>query len=165
MYPTAYCKGVNSRVSFNSILYGMKDSYIDTGAKVVLQNEGTRGQVVARTIATDNAQIYARGFLQGEHDASKAHLECRGLLLSDNAQIYAIPELLAKAKGSDLSHEAAVGKISEEQVQYLMARGFTEDEATALIVRGFMDVSIFGLPKNLENEIRRMVDITAIKAL
>jgi Fe-S cluster assembly scaffold protein SufB len=86
-------------------------------------------------------------------------------LLSDNAQIYAIPELLAKAKGSDLSHEAAVGKIAEEQVQYLMARGFTEDEATALIVRGFMDVSIFGLPKNLENEIRRMVDITAIKAL
>jgi hypothetical protein len=165
MYPTAYCKGVNSRVSFNSILYGMKDSYIDTGVKVVLQNEGTRGQVVARTIATDNAQIYARGFLQGEHDASKAHLECRGLLLSDEAQIYAIPELLAKAKGSDLSHEAAVGKIAEDQVQYLMARGFTEDEATALIVRGFMDVSIFGLPKDLENEIRSMVDITANKAL
>lgn len=165
MYPTAYCKGVNSRVSFNSVLYGMKDSYIDTGAKVVLQNEGTRGQVVARTIATDNAQIYARGFLQGEHDSSKAHLECRGLLLSDKAQIYAIPELLAKAKGAELSHEAAVGKIAEDQVQYLMARGFTEDEATALIVRGFMDISIFGLPKNLENEIRRMVETTAAKAL
>jgi Fe-S cluster assembly scaffold protein SufB len=165
MYPVAYCKGVNSRVSFNSILYGMGNSYIDTGAKVVLQNEGTRGEIVARTIATDNSQIYARGFLQGEHDASKAHLECRGLLLSDKASIYAIPELLAKAQGSDLSHEAAVGKIAEEQVQYLMARGFTEDEATALIVRGFMDVSIFGLPKNLENEIRRMVDITAIRAL
>ncbi len=165
MYPVAYCKGVNSRVSFNSILYGTKDSYIDTGAKVVLQNDGTRGQVVARTIATDNAQIYARGFLQGEHDVSKAHLECRGLLLSDKASIYAVPELLAKAQGSELSHEAAVGKIAEEQVQYLMARGFTEDEATALIVRGFMDISIFGLPKDLENEIRRMVDITAVKAL
>ena len=165
MYPVAYCKGVNSRVSFNTILYGMGNSYLDTGAKVILQNEGTRGQVVARTIATDNAQIYARGFLQGEHDDSKAHLECRGLLLSDKASIYAIPELLAKAQGSDLSHEAAIGKIAEEQVQYLMARGFTEDDATALIVRGFMDVSIFGLPKNLENEIRRMVDITAIRAL
>jgi Fe-S cluster assembly scaffold protein SufB len=165
MYPVAYCKGVNSRVSFNSILYGIGNSYIDTGAKVVLQNEGTRGEIVTRTIATDNSQIYARGFLQGEHDASKAHLECRGLLLSDKASIYAVPELLAKAQGSDLSHEAAVGKIAEEQVQYLMARGFTEDEATALIVRGFMDVSIFGLPKNLENEIRRMVDITAVRAL
>jgi Fe-S cluster assembly scaffold protein SufB len=165
MYPVGYCKGVNSRVSFNSILYGMGNSYLDTGAKVILQNEGTRGEIVARTIATDNSQIYARGFLQGEHDVSKAHLECRGLLLSDKASIYAIPELLAKAQGSELSHEAAVGKIAEEQVQYLMARGFTEDEATALIVRGFMDVSIFGLPKNLENEIRRMVDITAIRAL
>jgi len=165
MYPVAYCRGVNSRVSFNSILYGTKDSYIDTGAKVVLQNEGTRGEIIARTIATDNAQIYARGFLQGEHDLSKAHLECRGLLLSSKASIYAVPELLAKAQGSELSHEAAVGKIAEEQVQYLMARGFTEDEATALIVRGFMDISIFGLPKNLENEIRRMVDITATKTL
>jgi Fe-S cluster assembly scaffold protein SufB len=165
MYPVAYCKGVNSRVSFNSILYGSGSSYIDVGSKVILQNEGSRGEVVTRAIATDNAQIHARGFLEGEHEAGKAHLECRGLLLSDKAMIYAVPELMAKARGADLSHEAAVGKIAEEQIQYLMARGFSEDEAEALIVRGFMDVSIFGLPKELESETKRMLDITAGRAL
>ncbi len=165
MYPVAYCRGDGSRVSFNNLLYGSGASYIDIGSKVVLENQGSRGEVVARAIATDKAQIYARGFLQGEREDSKAHLECRGLLLSDKAMIYAVPELMAKAQGADLSHEAAVGKIAEEQIQYLMARGFSEEEAEALIVRGFMDVSIFGLPKELENEIQKIVDVTAGRAL
>jgi len=164
MYPVAYCRGANSRVSFNNILYGAGSSYIDAGAKIVLQNEGSRGEIVTRAIATDNAQIYARGFLLGEHGDSKAHLECRGLLLSDEAMIYAVPELMANAQGADLSHEAAVGKIAEEQINYLMARGFSEREAEALIVRGFMDVSIFGLPKELENDIQKIIDITTKRA-
>jgi len=165
MYPTAYCKGENSRVSFNNILYGSGNSYIDAGSKVVLQNEGARGEIITRAIATDNAKIYARGFLQGEHEDSKAHLECRGLLLSDNAMIYAVPELLAKAQGAELSHEAAVGKIAEEEILYLMARGFSEKEAASLIVRGFMDISIFGLPKELEENIERIVRVTAERVL
>jgi len=165
MYPVAYCRGVNSRARFNSIVYGTGNSYIDVGSKVVLQAEGSRGEVIARAIASDNAQIYARGLLVGEHKDTKAHLECRGLLLSDNAFIYAVPELNGKVVGTDLSHEAAVGKIAEEQVQYLMARGFSEAEAEALIVRGFMDVSIFGLPETLRDEIKRMIDTTTERAL
>ncbi len=165
MYPVAYCRGVNARVRFNTILYGVGNSYIDVGSKVVLQNEGCRGEVITRAIAADKAQIYARGFLEGEHDNTRAHLECRGLLLSDEAMIYTIPELMARTKGADLSHEAAIGKIAEDQVQYLMARGFSRSEAESLIVRGFMDVSIFGLPKDLEREIRRMINMAAGRTL
>jgi Fe-S cluster assembly scaffold protein SufB len=165
MYPIAYCRGVNSRARFNTIIYGTGNSYIDVGSKIVLQNEGCRGEIISRVIATDKAQVYARGFLQGEHSNTKAHLECRGLLLSDEATIHAIPELMAKAQGAELSHEAAVGKIAEEQIQYLMARGFSRSEAEALIVRGFMDVSIFGLPKDLERELQKIVDITTERAL
>lgn len=165
MYPVAYCKGVNSRVRFNSILYGTKNSYLDVGSKVVLQGAGSRGEVAARAIASDNSQIYARGLLVGEQKDSKAHLECRGLLLSDSASIHAIPELMAKVKGAELSHEAAVGKIAEEQIQYLMARGFSESEAESLIVRGFMDISIFGLPSQLQDEVKKMVDIITARAL
>jgi len=165
MYPVAYCKGVNSRVEFNNIIYGSGDSHIDVGSKVILQNSGARGEIITRAIATDNAKIYARGLLQGEHEESRAHLECRGLLLSDRAMIYTIPELLAKAQGAELSHEAAVGKIAEEEIYYLMARGFSEKEAASLIVRGFMDISIFGLPKDLEENIKRIVKATAERAL
>ena len=165
MYPVAYCKGTNSRARFNSILYGTENSYMDVGSKVVLQGAGSRGEVIARAIASDNSQIYARGMLIGEHEDCKAHLECRGLLLSDSAMIHAIPELIAKVEGAELSHEAAVGKIAEEQIQYLMARGFSELEAEALIVRGFMDVSIFGLPSQLQEEIKKTVDITTARVL
>jgi len=165
MYPVAYCKGVNSRVRFNSILYGAENSNLDVGSKVILQAAGSRGEVTTRAIASDNSQIYARGLLIGEHEDSKAHLECRGLLLSNSSSIHAIPELIAKVKGAELSHEAAVGKIAEDQIQYLMARGFSESEAVALIVRGFMDVSIFGLPSQLQEEIKKMVDITTARVL
>ncbi len=165
MYPVAYCRGANSRVSFNTILHGGKNSYLDVGSKVVLQGKGSRGEVIARAIATDKAQIKARGLLVGEHEDSRAHLECRGLLLSDQASIHAIPELMGKVEGTELSHEAAVGKIAAEQIQYLMARGFSESEAEALIIRGFMDVGIFGLPDVLKDEIKHMVDTTVAGAL
>ncbi|MBS7639973.1 MAG: SufD family Fe-S cluster assembly protein [Candidatus Bathyarchaeia archaeon] len=165
MYPTAYCRGVDARARFNTIIYGLGNSYIDVGSKIVLQNEGCRGEIISRAIAADRAQIYARGFLEGAHSGTRAHLECRGLILSEEAAIYAVPELVAKTQGAELSHEAAVGKIAEEQVQYLMARGFSKGEAESLIIRGFMDVSIFGLPKDLEREIQRMIDITAERAL
>lgn len=158
MYPVAYCKGVNSRARFNTILYGTGDSYMDVGSKVILQGTGSRAEVITRAIATDNAKIYARGTLIGEQKDTKAHLECRGLLVSEAAFIHAIPELIGKVSGTDLSHEAAVGKIAEDQIQYLMARGFSKDEAESLIVRGFMDINIFGLPDSLKSEIKKMVD-------
>ncbi len=165
MYPVAYCKGANSRVRFNTILHGGQNSYLDVGSKVVLQGKGSKGEIIARAIASDNAQINARGLLVGEHEDSKAHLECRGLLLSNEAFIHAIPELVGKVKGTELSHEAAVGKIAEEQVQYLMARGFSESEAESLIIRGFMDISIFGLPDALKRDVKRMIDVTLGGAL
>jgi len=164
-YPVAYCKGKNSKVRFNTILYGSSKSNLDVGVKVVLQNDGSRGEVITRAVATDEAEIHARGLLVGEHGNNKAHLGCNGLLLSDNASIHAIPELWAKNEGADLSHEAAVGKIAEDQVQYLMARGFSEAEAEALIIRGFMDVNILGLPENLRERMEKLVETTTERAL
>jgi hypothetical protein len=71
--------------------------------------------------------------------------------------IHAIPELKGNLTGVDLSHEAAVGKIAEEEVEYLMARGLTRAEATAAIVRGFLKVDIEGLPPLLSAELQRAV--------
>ena len=165
MYPVAYCSGENSKVRFNSILYGSKDSHIDVGSKIVLQNDGTRGEIITRAVATDNSKIYMRGFLEGRCEDCRAHLECRGLLLSDKAIIHAVPELLAKAPGADLSHEAAVGKIAEEEIHYLMARGFSEREAVSLIVRGFMDVRTFDLPAEIEKRMKRIIKVISKRSL
>jgi len=132
-------------------------SDLDVGAKVFLQAKGTRAEVISRTISTGGT-IRARGFLIGEVPEVKAHLECRGLLLSEEGIIHAIPELEGRKKGVDLSHEAAVGKIAQEEIEYLMARGLSEDEATAIIVRGFLNIEIVGLPPALRSEIDRAIE-------
>jgi hypothetical protein len=113
-YPTAYCDGKNSRAIFQSIQGGKKDSIIDVGSRVLLNAEGARGEVISRAVAQDESKIYARGHLAGTVPTVKGHLECHGLVLSDDSFIYAVPELEASSANLEMSHEAAVGKISED---------------------------------------------------
>ena len=164
-YPTSYHVGENAIATFQSILYAPENSFLDVGSRAYLRAENTRAQMTTRAIAKDNGTIVARGHLIGEAPNIKGHIECRGLMLSDTARIHSIPELEAKASGVDLSHEAAVGKISEEEILYLTARGLTVDEATAAIIRGFLNVDVQGLPPQLGNEVNRMLKISAEKML
>jgi len=157
-YPAAYCRGKNSVARFSSLMYAQEDSYMDVGSRVILQAEGSRAEIISRAIAKDSATIISRGDLRNENPKVKGHLECRGLLLGKDSTIHAIPELLAKGEGSDMSHEAAVGKIAEKEIFYLMSRGMTRDEATALIIRGFLDTAILNLPAELERMIKTLTE-------
>ena len=74
-------------------------------------------------------------------------------MVTERGHIHAIPELEGLVEGVDMSHEAAVGKIAKDEIEYLMARGLTEGEAQAAIVRGFLDTSIMGLPASLQKEV------------
>lgn len=165
MYPTAYCVGRNARATFQSIVYARGDTKIDLGSRAQLQGEGSRAEIISRVIATDNAKVVARGDVIGEAANVKGHIECRGLMLSDNAEVDSIPELKATLKELDLSHEAAVGKIAEDEIQYLMARGLSEDEATSVIIRGFLNVDITGLPDALARETKKMFDMSLEKVM
>jgi Fe-S cluster assembly scaffold protein SufB len=158
MYPTAYCMGENSVVRFNNILLAPPGSSMDVGSRAYLRAKGSKVEVVTRAI-TSGGDIIARGHLIGEVPEVKGHLECRGLILAEKGRIHAIPELQGEVSGIDMSHEAAVGKIAEEEIQYLMARGLSADEATAAIVRGFLDIEIKGLPERLKAEIKRAVSL------
>ncbi|MEA1957824.1 MAG: SufD family Fe-S cluster assembly protein, partial [Euryarchaeota archaeon] len=142
MYPTAYCVGRNARATFQTIIYAHGDTKIDSGSRAVLRGEGSRSEIISRVIVTDNAKVIARSDVIGEGANAKGHIECRGLMLSDTAEVDSIPELKATRKDLDLSHEAAVGKVAEEEIQYLMARGLSEEEATSVIIRGFLNVDI-----------------------
>jgi hypothetical protein len=160
MYPTAYLVGDGSKARYHTLLYGSGESLFDIGSRVVLSGKNTSAELTARCIAKDKTRIIARGHMIGEISETKAHLDCRGLLLSNTASIHAIPELEGKAEGCELSHEAAVGKIQQEQLCYLMARGLTQDEATALIVRGFLDPEIPELPETLRIEVKKAIELT-----
>jgi Fe-S cluster assembly scaffold protein SufB len=161
MYPVAFCNGEGSRVSFNSILYGHKDSSLDIGSRAVLNGKGSKAELITRTIARENATIFARGKMEGNTADCRGHLECRGLILDEEALLWAVPELVAKRRGAELTHEAAVGKISENEILYLMTRRLSRDQAVSLIIRGFMNVGIMGLPENISTEINRIIDMVA----
>lgn len=159
-YPVAYCQGENSRAMFQTILGGQKKSILDAGSKAVLTGKNSSSEMITRAVSKDESQIYTRGYLAGKSPDVKGHLECMGLVLSDDSAIYSIPELEGSSTNLELSHEAAVGKIAEEEVLYLMSRGLTEDEAASMIVRGFLSMDITGLPPELAAETKRMLDLS-----
>lgn len=159
-YPTAHCVGKNSRALFQTVLSGKKDSYIDSGARGILTGDGASTEVISRAVSNDQSKIFARGHLSGNRPNVKGHLECNGLVLSDESSIYAVPELEANSSGLELSHEAAVGKIDEDEIYYLTSRGLTEDEAAAMIVRGFLSMDITGLPPELAKSTQEMIDLS-----
>lgn len=162
--PIARCVGKNATVRFNSIMVATPGSHMDLGSRAFLNAPGARTEMIARAI-TAGGEIVSRGYMEGNAPDIKGHLECRGLILKDNGSIHAIPELKATVPNVDLSHEAAVGKIAEDEVEYLMARGLTRDEATAAIIRGFLKVDIEGLPPMLNAELRKAVEASEKEAL
>jgi Fe-S cluster assembly scaffold protein SufB len=158
MYPVTYCVGRNSKTSYHTLLYGVGKSYLDVGSRAELIAEGSKAEMITRAVSMNESQIFARGHLIGKHKDTKGHLECRGLLLSEKAKIHAIPELEGKVSGCELSHEAAVGKIKEEELWYLMSRGLTEEEATSMIIKGFLNPEIIGLPSLLKDQIKKIME-------
>ena len=156
-YPVAYLNGEGASVKYNSICLSYDGSEIDTGCLVELNAPGTSAEIVSRSI-TLGGKMVARGRLVGNAAGAKAHLECKGLVLNDGGITLAIPELESSIADVEMTHEAAVGKIARDQVEYLMMRGLTEDEAVSMIVRGFLEGGIKGLPDDLKREIDAAIE-------
>jgi len=158
MNPLTLLDGPGAVARFNSILVATHGSWLDVGSRVMLNHPDTRAEIISRGI-TAGGTIIARGELIGKVAGCKGHLECKGLILKDGL-MHAIPELQGYVPGVDMSHEAAVGKIDQREIEYLMARGLDEDEAVSTIVRGFLNVNIEGLPPALAAEIDKAVTET-----
>jgi len=158
MFPTTHLIGKGAVARFNSILVASRGSFLDVGSRIILHAPNTRAEIMARGISS-RGSIIARGDLVGKVAGIKAHLECKGLILNDGL-MQAIPELTGHAPGVEMSHEAAVGKIDQQEIEYLMARGLDEDEAISTIVRGFLNVDIEGLPAGLKEKLDKAVSET-----
>jgi hypothetical protein len=164
MYPTARLVGKGAVARFSSVLLARPGSKMDVGSRVILAAEGTRAEVVSRAVSA-GGEIIARGDLRAESPGVRAHLECRGLILTEKGFLRAIPELQSSVGDVDLSHEAAVGKIAQEEIEYLMSRGLKAREATAAIVRGFLDVGITGLPAELRSELDSAIALSETESM
>jgi Fe-S cluster assembly scaffold protein SufB len=158
MYPTTFLVGEMATALFYSVIVGSPGSDFDVGGRIHLLKPGCRAEIVQRAIS-NGGHIMNRGHLVGKAPGIKAHLECRGLLIGGGV-IDSIPQLEGHVEGVDMSHEAAVGKVVQREIHCLMSRGLSETEATSTIVRGFLNVDIKGLPKELKAEIDRAVTRT-----
>jgi Fe-S cluster assembly protein SufB len=159
--PQIYLRGKNSAYFGQTLIYGKKNSLFDTGATAFLQGEGSSAEIISRVIAVDGTYIKARGKIVGEAKNVTGHIDCSAILLSKDARVDSIPEIDAKNPDVTLTHEASVGKISSDHIEYLMSRGLTENEATELIIRGFLDADTSPLPPELAKETKRLIQVVA----
>lgn len=156
-YPTAYVEK-DGKALLSSVIVALEGCKIDSGSRAILRGERANAEIISRTVSK-GGEVIARGHIVGGAPAVKGHLECKGLILSEKGFILAIPELEARYPNVELSHEAAIGKIAEEEIFYLMTRGLSRDEAISAIVRGFLDIEIKGLPKSLKQAIDQALSL------
>jgi Fe-S cluster assembly scaffold protein SufB len=157
MYPTAFLDGDSSKASFNSLIVSHPGTLQDIGSRVIFNGKDSNAEIISRAVSY-GGKVIARGHLKAGSAGARGHLECRGLVVSEKGSIHAIPELETDLRDVELSHEAAIGRISREEIEYLCARGMTPEEAQSVIIRGFMDVDALSLPEALRDEIRKLED-------
>ena len=141
---------------FYSVVYAPDGSLFDIGSEALLLGKNATANIISRSVS-EGGEIIARGRITGEHPGGKGTMSCNGLMLTETGRIHAIPELLADDLDLELSHEASVGMISQESLAYLMASGIDEDEAKTLIIEGFMDLRVPGLPDYLQRQIDELI--------
>lgn len=163
-YPTVLLDK-EARTYMATIIAGEKTGIYDLGSRAILGSLHTSAEIISRVLAMDRAKVYARAEIKAKSTKTKGHIECLGLLLSDTAEIQSIPIIASEKPGAELSHEAAIGVIAQEELEYLMSKGFTEEEARAIIIRGFMSIEAPGIPSSVRAEINKILDLVTKYAI
>jgi Fe-S cluster assembly scaffold protein SufB len=159
--PTTYLNGKNASANFMSIILAETGSKVSTGSTVYLNANGTTAELKHRGVTTGGA-VHQGGLMIGNAEC-KAHVDCSGMVLDPKGAGYieSVPGVRSNHRDARLSHEASIGKIAPEQVEYLMSRGFREHEAISLIIRGFLGGDMSWLGEELNDAIQEITDIAA----
>ncbi len=161
LYPCSILKGEGARADHLGIAFANKDQIQDTGAKVIHAAPRTTSTVVMKSISKSGGTSVYRGqlkILKGAKGA-KAQVKCDALILDDTSISDTIPDMQISENDVSIGHEAKVGRISEEQLFYLMSRGITEDEAMAMIVNGFIEPIVKAMPLEYAVEMNRLIEM------
>jgi Fe-S cluster assembly protein SufB len=158
-YPAIYLRGEGATADIISVAVAGKGQHQDTGAKAVHLAPNTRSRIVSKSVSKDGGRATYRGNLKVAPGATNvvASVRCDALMLDDQSRSDTYPYIDIQEDDTTMSHEATVGKVSADQVFYLMSRGLTENEATNLIVQGFLEVFTKELPMEYAIEFNRLV--------
>jgi Fe-S cluster assembly protein SufB len=160
-YPSCYLIGEGAHGSVLSIAYSGDGQHQDTGGKVIHAAPNTTSQIVSKSISKGTGRSTYRGLCQVHEGAvnSKSNVECDALLINDTSRTDTYPYIEIEEKKANIGHEATVSKVGDEQLFYLMSRGMNEEEAMALIVRGFIEPIAKLLPLEYAVELNRLIEL------
>lgn len=162
-YPRVHLRD-EAKATLNSVVVGSGRSIYDVGSAIVLGGRNSSGEILSRNLGRGGSTIYARSRIEGSAGPSKGHIECLGLIDGPAAVIESLPEISSTTPEAVLTHEAAIGKISEELISYLMSKGFSEEEARSAIVKGFLNIEEPRLPPQVMDIIKRTIEYLASRA-
>jgi Fe-S cluster assembly protein SufB len=160
-YPSCYLVGPHAHGSILSIAYAGDGQHQDTGGKVVHAAPHTTSQILSKSISKGTGRASYRGLCKvyDGATAAKSNVECDALLLNETSRTDTFPYIEIEENSANVGHEATVSKIGEEQLFYLMSRGLKEDEAAAMIVRGFIEPIAKQLPLEYAVELNRLIEL------
>lgn len=158
-YPCIILKGAGSRGNVISIAVASSGQEQDSGAKIIHAAPNTRSNILAKSISSGSGKTTYRGMVKVLSAAknSKSRVQCDALLLHNDARSDTYPTIDIATDCADIGHEASVSAINEAQILYLQSRGFSEQQACALIVNGFIDSFVQMLPMEYAVEINRLI--------
>ena len=161
LYPMSILKGDNSKTEFTGISFAGEGQNLDTGFKVVHVGKNTSSLVNSKSLSKSGGIATYRSLVKILPSAtnSKCSVCCDGLMLDDVSQSHTIPVNDVQTSLVEMSHEAKVGKISEKAIFYIMSRGLSENDAKALIVRGFANPVSKELPLEYAVEMNRLINL------
>ena len=160
-YPGIYLMGKKAYGETLSIAFAGKNQHQDTGAKMVHLAPDTTSKITSKSVSRANGRSTYRGLLKVKKGATnvKSTVRCDALLLDDTSKTDTYPYMEINQEDATVTHEATVGKIGDEQIFYLMSRGFSEEEALSLIVNGFMEPFTKELPMEYAVELNRLIKL------
>ena len=161
-YPSVILTGDNSKGEVLSIALADGNQHIDSGAKLIHIGKNTSGVITTKSICKNGGRTSYRGLVKVTKGAKNAKVKivCDALIMDDISQTDTYPYNEIYEKLSRIEHEASVSKVSENQLHYLMSRGLTEEEASGLIVSGFIEPIAKELPMEYAMEMNDLIKMS-----
>jgi len=161
-YPSCILRGDNSRGEFYSIAISNGRQQVDSGTKMIHLGKNTTSRVISKGISAGKSQNTYRGQISAHRKATGARnfTNCDSLLIGDTCGAHTVPYIESRNPSTQFEHEATTSKISEDQLFYCMQRGLSAEEATALIVNGFVRDVLQQLPMEFAVEAQKLIAIS-----
>ena len=161
LYPLSYLAGEGAKTEYTGISFAGAGQNLDTGFKVIHDAPNTSSVINAKSISKSDGICTYRSLVRINENAkgSKSSVSCESLMLDDTSRSDTIPVNDVRTDEVEFSHEASIGKISEKTIFYLMTRGLSEEDAKAMIVRGFAYPISKELPMEYAVEMNNLINL------